>query len=260
MGLTTGWEPDLPDGDSLLRRFVYSFADRGRFVATSSGGRHLRTEAADFADPDSAFVFDNAVTLLRPPSPGDLAEVVDEANRFYPAARTWVLFSVWPLPDLTDSGLELVGHPPFMLRPGTSTASGFRTPDLRIVEVSTPDELADFGKVLVEGYPMPPGGAVVNERLLGGPIRLFVGYDGDRPVAVSGAGVLHGLIDVEWVAVLPGHRGKGYGKAMTVHAMQVDPGLPAVLLSSDDGRPVYERLGFVSVLRCTIWWRRSLTS
>ncbi|MGH9225205.1 MAG: GNAT family N-acetyltransferase [Acidimicrobiales bacterium] len=174
MGLTTGWEPDLADDDSLLRRFVYSFADRGRFLATSLGGRHQRSDVADFSDPDPAFVFDNAVTLLQPPAGDAVAAVIEEANRFWP-------------------------------------------------------------------------------------IRLFVGYEEDRAVAVSGAGIAHGLVDVEWVAVLPDSRGKGYGRAMTVHAMQAQPDLPAVLLASDDGRGVYERLGFVSVLRCTIWWRPTLS-
>ena len=257
MGLTTGWEPDLPHEDSLLRRFVYSFADRSQFVAIALGGRHQRTDLADFADPDSAFVFDNAVTLLRPVDDREVAAIVEEASEFFPPQRTWVLFSVWPLPDLTAAGLELVGHPPFMLRPPgpAPTVSG----GLRIVEVETAEQVAEFDRVLTEGYPMPGGGAVADARLLGGPIRLFVGYEGARPVAVSGAGISHGLVDVEWVAVLPECRGKGYGKAMTVHAMTAEPDLPAVLLSSDDGRPVYERLGFLPVLRCTIWWRPTLS-
>ena len=33
------------------------------------------------------------------------------------------------------------------------------------------------------------------------------------------------------------------------------PSLPAMLLSSEDGRPVYERMGFLPLLRLTFWHR-----
>jgi hypothetical protein len=33
----------------------------------------------------------------------------------------------------------------------------------------------------------------------------------------------------------------------------VRPGAPAVLFASDMGRPVYERMGYVTVLRATTW-------
>ncbi|MCC6315456.1 MAG: N-acetyltransferase, partial [Thermomicrobiales bacterium] len=34
------------------------------------------------------------------------------------------------------------------------------------------------------------------------------------------------------------------------------PALPALLLSSDEGRPVYARMGFLPLLRWTYWSRR----
>jgi hypothetical protein len=33
------------------------------------------------------------------------------------------------------------------------------------------------------------------------------------------------------------------------------PALPAVLLASDPGRPVYERMGYLPLLRATMWTR-----
>jgi hypothetical protein len=38
-------------------------------------------------------------------------------------------------------------------------------------------------------------------------------------------------------------------------AATAQPASPAVLLASDDGRPMYEGLGFVAVTRWTLWTR-----
>lgn len=264
MGLTTGWEPATSIDDTLLRRFVYAFASRLEAMADARGGRRQRTDAAAFADPGSAFVFDNAVTLLQPPIGDAIDEVVDTGSRFFPDESTWVLVSPWPTPDLSGHGLELVGHPPFMARLGPPPRAPAPPPALRVHEVTAASNLEDFDRVLVEGYPMPPAGAIVDPRLLGGQVRLWTGYEeqpggGARPVAVSGANVAHGVVEVEWVAVLPEARGRGYGRAITEVAASCAPGLPAVLLASDDGRPVYERMGFVALQRFTLWWRPAPT-
>jgi hypothetical protein len=63
--LTTGWEPDLPVTDSLLRQFVFSYADRTAWMARALGGRTDRDADAALADLGSPFLFDNAVVLLQ---------------------------------------------------------------------------------------------------------------------------------------------------------------------------------------------------
>lgn len=40
---------------------------------------------------------------------------------------------------------------------------------------------------------------------------------------------------------------------MTMAAARVEPDRPALLIASDDGRGVYRRLGFVPLLRYTLW-------
>jgi len=40
---------------------------------------------------------------------------------------------------------------------------------------------------------------------------------------------------------------------VTWAASSIDPSLPAVLIASDDGRPVYDRLGYLSIARWTLW-------
>jgi GNAT superfamily N-acetyltransferase len=127
---------------------------------------------------------------------------------------------------------------------------------LQVLEVDGPERLADFQRTLVAGFPLPASSenaTVTNPDLLGDVMRLFVGYVGDRPVSVAGAAIGHDLVEVDWVATLFAARGRGYGTALTAAAVGVRPDLPAVLLGSDPGQPLYRRLGFVDLLRCTMW-------
>lgn len=92
----------------------------------------------------------------------------------------------------------------------------------------------------------------------GDDITLFVGYLDGRPVATAGACTGHGVNAVEWVATHPSARGRGIGAALTWTASTVRPEAPAVLIASDDGQPVYARLGYVRLLRLTMWHRPPL--
>ena len=62
---------------------------------------------------------------------------------------------------------------------------------------------------------------------------------------------------VENVAVMPAARGRGAGAAVTWAATSAFPSQPAVLIASDDGQPVYARLGYQRLERWTIWLRPS---
>lgn len=53
----------------------------------------------------------------------------------------------------------------------------------------------------------------------------------------------------------PGARGRGAGAAVTWAATLADPEVPAVLVASDDGRPTYERMGYLPLERWTAWLR-----
>jgi hypothetical protein len=261
--LTTGWEPGLDTGDSVLRRFVFAMADRVEAMARVLGGRAQRDERAAMGDLGGGFLYDQAVVLLQPLAAHDLHRVVAEATAFYGAERGWVLFSAWPTPDLRPCDLGLTGHPPMMVRaPGPATAAagvppaGVPPAGVDIVEVATESQLADFERTLIAGYPMPSAGAVASPSLLGDPLRLFVAYDAGEPLAVAGASLLHGIAEIDWVATMPAARGRGIGAAVTWAATAVDPQRPAVLLASDPGRPVYERLGYLAITRFTAWERR----
>jgi GNAT superfamily N-acetyltransferase len=251
-GLSTGWEPDVPVGDTIARRFAFAYADRVSAMARARGGRVESRDDARIADLGSPFGYDNAVVLLRPPGPDGLAALLARAADIFPPHRWWALLSLWPTPDLRQHGLVPVGHPPLMLRPPGPLPAA--PPDLRIREVTGPDDVAEFSRVLAAGYPVPGADVPVAEPgVVGSVVRLFVGSVAGRAVGVAGSAVHHGLVEVDWVAVLPEARGRGYGAALTAAAAAVAPDLPAVLLASDDGRPTYRRLGFIDLFRVTMW-------
>lgn len=250
--LTTGWEADTPADDTLLRRFVLAHADRLAGLAHGNGGAAHAGADALLADSGSPFPFDNAAVLVRPPTAGSLGEVVAQARAFFPAGRPWVLLSVWPTGDLRRLGLRLVGHPPLMFRPSGPVPPGpSPVPGFVVREAEGARRRADFESTLAEGFPLvaAPG----YERPAGDGTRFFVGYADGRPVSVAAACPAPGLVEIDWVATLPSARRRGYGTAVMAAALAGAPGMPTVLLASDAGRPVYRRLGFVDLLRTTIW-------
>ena len=85
--------------------------------------------------------------------------------------------------------------------------------------------------------------------------RVWLAWLDGRPAAVAAAHQHAGVTLVEYVAALPATRGRGAGAAVTWAATLADPAAPAVLIASDDGRPVYERLGYIAVERWTVWLR-----
>jgi hypothetical protein len=254
--LTHGWEPDLEVGDSLLRRFVHAAADRVAFLAEIAGGRVERAADVVLGDAASPAPYDNGAVLLQPPAVCDIDDVVQRLDEAVPRSRGFVLLSAWALPDLRPHGLELMGHPPFMFRPAGGAAPPLPA-GLDVVEVRTPDERATFARAITEGYPMPGGedGPFGIDEVLGGPVRLYLGLVDGKPIATAGACVAQGLNDVEWVSTMPDARRRGYGEALTWAATFADPTLPSALIASDLGQAIYQRMGYVSLLRMTLWWR-----
>jgi hypothetical protein len=54
---------------------------------------------------------------------------------------------------------------------------------------------------------------------------------------------------------MPETRRRGVGRAVTYAATFADPAANAVLIASDDGVGVYERMGYIRLLRLTLWVR-----
>jgi hypothetical protein len=168
-----------------------------------------------------------------------------------------LLASPFPTPDLTSDGLHLVGHPPFMVRPAGGLGPAL-VPGLEIRRVTDAADLATFEATVIEAYPLSDMDSQAVPTLfhpgyLDGTSFLYLGRLDGAPVATSAAHVAAGVNHVEFVTTRGPERGRGIGAAMTWAATASAPGLPAVLIASDDGRGVYESLGYLAVNRWTLW-------
>jgi GNAT superfamily N-acetyltransferase len=114
---------------------------------------------------------------------------------------------------------------------------------------------------LIDAYPLHwlqpvHTGSLFNNSALGGPLRLWTGLVREQPVSVAAAYESAGVVGVHMVATMPQARGRGYGAALTWRATLANPRLPTVLQASDQGRPLYERMGFTTVAEMHLWERQ----
>ena len=263
--LETGWLPTTPVGDTYLRRFLHNWAGMCAAIARALGGHSRDLPAVLMADSGRPLVFFNCATLMQPLTAETAAATLDEITAFFRFSKASrraevLLVSAWPTGDLRPSGWSLMGHPPILLLP-VGAVPRSAPPEVNIQEVRDLEALHAWERVTIEWYPLDSlnsasAGTVTAESWLEEPrLRLWVGWVGNRPVSASSAWTEHGINDVTLVATIPDARGRGYGEALTWHAARADPSLPAMLLSSDDGRSIYERMGFLPLQRITLWYR-----
>lgn len=89
----------------------------------------------------------------------------------------------------------------------------------------------------------------------------WVGYHDGLPIATAATVSAHGVIGVYNVATAPDYRRRGYGEAITRHAIDAalrETGLPkgstpVVLQSTSEGLRLYRRMGFQPVTRVLVY-------
>ena len=263
--LRAGWEPDTPVGDSLLRRFLVNWTTSIEAHGLPLGGRRLRRDDLAAVDLGRPSFGGNVATLLAPLFSEDVDEVAAALDEFYGFSRggstgTVFLFSPWPTPDLRPHGWTLLGYEPLMLRPAGGEPPP-PPPGLRVEEVRDEAGLRAFERAIVRGFESSEleaagAGAVFGAEILADDrYRLWVGWEEDRPVSAASTFVAAGINDVTLVGTVPEARRRGYGAALTWRATLADPALPALLLATDEGRPVYERMGYLPLFRFAVWSR-----
>jgi GNAT superfamily N-acetyltransferase len=264
--LRTGWEPGAPASDNLTRAFLLNSAESLASPCRAMGGRVLTTDHMIATDLGRQASFMNSITPLQPLSRLDLDAFLTEVDDFYGFGSNSeltgevMLWSAWPTPDLRNNGWHLAGHPPLHLMPAAKTAPPQPT-GLEIREVTDRAGLEVFEEITIVGFPFDDllpytPGSMFDERVLADTrMRRWVGWVEGLPVAVSAAFVEANVTNVALVVTLPDARGKGYGEAMTWQAALTEPDQHALLLSSDAGRPVYDRMGFLPLFRFSLWYR-----
>jgi len=124
--------------------------------------------------------------------------------------------------------------------------------NLRIVPVMDGDTLRIWTLAFLGGYELPLAWESSFYQFLAGlglalPVRHYLGYLEDMPVATSSLYLGAGVAGVMFVATLSEARGRGLGSAMTLAPLQEARTLgyrAGILQSSEMGYQVYQRLGF----------------
>lgn len=150
------------------------------------------------------------------------------------------------------AGLAAVDTMPGMLLPHIGEQPPM-PPDLDILRADEPGAAGDHQRVLADGFPMPMDFAalLVARPILAHPAtQLYVGYHAGEPVTASSLVVTGEVAGVYNVATILRFRRRGFGEAMTLHALRRGAELGctmATLQATLQGRPIYERMGFRTV-------------
>lgn len=258
--LETGYGPATAPGDNTCNDYVRGLAAGYTALARARGDLVAEEDDVVLMDGGSGSPFVNVAVVRRPLSEHGWRTAVERMAAFYSerAGGDYLVFSAWPTADLSGAGFGPVGHPPLMLR-----AAGPLAVDpvngLEIRAVTGEAAAREWESTLVSGFPLAElqpyrAGCVLGPGVPGAEgWRHWVGYLDGEPVATASAYVTSTHVDVEFVATLAAARGRGIGRALTATATSAAVDRPAMLLASDAGRPIYERLGYRAVLRFTLW-------
>jgi ribosomal protein S18 acetylase RimI-like enzyme len=259
--LETGYGRATPAGDNLSNDYAQGLASAFVALATARGDRVDDSDpAVALSDGSSPSLFGNVAVLRAPVGETAWPSVAERMQQFF-AGRDggpFITFSAWPTPDLAPFGFGRIGHPPLMFRPPGPLADE-PVDGLEIRPVVDAATAVDWERTLVEAFPDPAlqphrPGCFLPPSALDAPRWLhWVGYVDGRAAATASAHVGDHHVDVEFISTRPEVRGRGVGRAVTAAATLAAPELPAMLISSDDGRPVYARLGYLPLLRFTLW-------
>jgi ribosomal protein S18 acetylase RimI-like enzyme len=196
-------------------------------------------------------LFQGVVSLAAEPDAGEIARL---AGPMAAAGWPWmVLVRSAPGPELLavagSRGLRPCPGASMMARAldGPAPPPG---PAAAAVRAASHADQATYAAVLAAAFGVPPpeAGVFASAAILGAPeCTGYLAAAADETVAVGLAIRTGADVGIYNVGTAPGHRRRGYGRAVTEHALREAAAAGATrayLQPSDDSRRLYENLGF----------------
>ena len=122
-----------------------------------------------------------------------------------------------------------------------------------------PSELAAWERTAIDSCPLAgledaPVGSFAPPALLDDVrLRFFAGWDGADAVAATVSFTSHGIASLAFGATAPAARRRGFWRQAAIARLEASPDLWFAGVFSDHSRPGAETLGFVPLLRLTLW-------
>jgi GNAT superfamily N-acetyltransferase len=166
--------------------------------------------------------------------------------------------------DLTCHGMEPCFRMTVMARPPAPFPAGDAVSGVHVAMVTTVEHLMTAERILISVFPPAPTredprGRVQPARVLGiGGWRVWLGYRDGVPAGAAYTYHDGASVGVYQVGTLPEHRGHRVARAIVSAIVRAYPGEAVTLTATDQGRPLYEALGFDPV-SSAIWWRPNHT-
>ena len=203
--------------------------------------------------------FNAAIFLGPPPDAARARSLLENAASFFSLReRGYSVYTRAHADGVMADLLKAEGYAPMWPSPGMVLEAQVAEPPLpegvRIERLNAGARLADFVRVAAPAYAavqLPEG---ITARIFGDAARvltpdsaLFVAYAGDEPAACVMYLLSHGIAGLYWVGTRPEFRRRGLADAVTRRASNAafEAGARVVILqASEQGEPVYTRIGF----------------
>jgi GNAT superfamily N-acetyltransferase len=155
----------------------------------------------------------------------------------------WYARAVDPLPSYAEAA-----------KPGLPG----RDDRVAISEVRRADELVEFERATCAAFGAPPPISAHDIHGLGilddPAMHVMVAREVDGPVVAGAmAYISDGVVGLYGVGTVPGHRGHGYGTAVTEACLALAPERTAILQPSAEAAALYRRLDFADIGPFSHW-------